>query len=156
MTMRITDLEKFSLEQVWRPYWPTWLKMHGEEWDQHTRLTKPHMPLDETANELRKRSPWSDMVVGRLVGCRVEFPYWVMHDLVDVVRERIDEAVGFDRSKGGAPYGIGMYVDESKRLRELLVDGGALMDQMLLDIGSVRPLTSPTDVYAWRVKAGLE
>lgn len=155
MKTRVTDLDEFSLDHVWRPYWPTWLDMHGETWDQSSRLAEPLMGLIETAEELAKPSKWSDQVIGRLARIGVQFPSWVMHELVDVVLERIDEVNGVDRSKAGIPMGLSMYTDETKRLRGLLDEGSDLMDQLLLDVGSERPVVGPDGVNAWRRKAGI-
>ena len=91
--MRVTDLEKFSLEEVWRPYWPTYdrgdlprpVNAHG----MLERLQVAPASLAATADALQVDDEWSRRVIRRLASCDVEFPPWVLHPLVDVVRGRI-------------------------------------------------------------------
>ena len=78
--MRVTDLDDFSLQQVWRPY----QGMVGYE----RRLDRPALPLDATADRLRQDTAWTKCVLDRLRGIGVEFPAYVQHPLVDVIVER--------------------------------------------------------------------
>ena len=85
---RVTDLDKFSLEEIWRPYWPMRTDLRS--------ATRPHLKrapksLADTAAELSIQSKWSDAVIDRLSRCRYVFPEWVQHPLVDVVKTRIAE-----------------------------------------------------------------
>ena len=84
--MKVTDLEDFSLQHIWRPY--QGMPGSGLDWSDKP-LPKVPMSLEETAARLRIPSPWSDAVIGRLAGCRVTFPSYVQHPLVDAVRDGI-------------------------------------------------------------------
>lgn len=88
-SMRVTDLDDFSLSHIWRPYWPTWLAMNGQEWDGRSHLDTAPMGMDETAAALKASSQWSDPVIARLRRINVTFPSWVVHPLVDVILERV-------------------------------------------------------------------
>ncbi|MDR6818482.1 hypothetical protein J2X76_003659 [Neorhizobium sp. 2083] len=79
--MRVTDLEKFSLEQIWRPY-----QTHkGFE----TRLEAAPYNLGETARMLQEDNEWSRAVIYRLCGVKPTFPAYIVHPLVDVVKAAI-------------------------------------------------------------------
>lgn len=79
MTKRVTDLEQFALEHVWRPY----QTLMGHE----KRLEKLPMSLEDTAKLLiTDDSGWAGNVLGRIVAIGFTFPPYVMHPLVDVVR----------------------------------------------------------------------
>jgi hypothetical protein len=90
---RVTDLEKFSLEDVWRPYWRSYDRGDlPRPVDAHGNLVRPAAPpltLAETAAALRVDDRWSRLVIQRLARCDVEFPEWVRHGLVDVVRDLV-------------------------------------------------------------------
>lgn len=88
-TLRVTDLERFALEQVWRPYWRQRPEFDGV--NDGSRLKKLPKSIEVTAAELAIQSTWSDLVIGRLAKCRpaFEFAPYVVHPLVDVVRERV-------------------------------------------------------------------
>lgn len=81
--MRVTDLEKFSLEQIWRPY-ATLLGITGS-------LKFAPLTIEGTAELLRSdHAPeWRKCVLGRLAQMRVEFPSHIQHPLVDAVRDGI-------------------------------------------------------------------
>lgn len=79
MARRVTDLDKFSLEQIWRPY----QTLAGFE---EARLEVAPMGLDETAQRLSEDSRWSRCVLERARACRFYFPDYVKHRLVDVVK----------------------------------------------------------------------
>ena len=77
--MRVTDLDKFALEEIWRPY----QTMKGYE----RRLERSPMSLTETALELlHDRTGWAQRVFDRLRGIGVQFPAYVQHSLVDVIK----------------------------------------------------------------------
>lgn len=74
---RVTDLEKFSLEEIWRPY----QTLKGFE----KRLDAPPYNLGDTARMLQDVSHWSRCVLDRLHKIGVSFPAYIQHPLVDVV-----------------------------------------------------------------------
>lgn len=78
MAERVTDLEKFCLEHIWRPY----QNLAGYE----RRLTALPMSLEQTAEKLREDSEWSRLVFGRLNAIGFRFPSYIHHPLVDLVR----------------------------------------------------------------------
>ncbi|RVL48443.1 hypothetical protein CN138_08920 [Sinorhizobium meliloti] len=76
---RITDLEKFALEQVWRPY----QNMKGYE----KRLEALPMSLEETAKLLiTDETGWAECVLDRIAAVGFTFPSYINHHLVDVIR----------------------------------------------------------------------
>lgn len=79
---RVVDLDKFSLEEIWWPYQN--FHAFGEK-----RLSSPPMSLEETAALLRERSEWSQCVIDRLSRIGVTFPRYIVHPLVDAVRDGI-------------------------------------------------------------------
>ena len=85
--MRITDLEKFALEQIWRPYQST----VGYE----KRLERLPVSLESTAESLKQDTEWTRCVLDRLRGIhrhrRITFPTYIQHPLVDVVRTALQE-----------------------------------------------------------------
>lgn len=83
--MRVTDLEKFALEHIWRPYWADAPLMRGprpERLPMGLGTTVRLMEMDDTG--------WTDMVVNRLAEIGVDFPDYVQHPLVDFLRQKID------------------------------------------------------------------
>lgn len=78
--MRVTDLEKFALEQIWRPY----QGMCGL-CEYEPRLERLPMSLEETAAQLLTDTEWSRCVVGRLAGIGITFPSYISHPLVTIV-----------------------------------------------------------------------
>ena len=80
--MLVIDLDKFSLEEIWRPF----QSMKGHE----RRLTAPAMNLDGTAKELLTdwiaKGEWSRCVIDRLSCIGVTFPAYVQHPLVYIVK----------------------------------------------------------------------
>lgn len=77
--MRVTDLDKFALEEIWRPY----QTMKGYE----RRLERSPMSLTCTAAELANDTTgWADRVFNRLRGIGVRFPSYVKNELVDVIK----------------------------------------------------------------------
>lgn len=76
--MRVTDLEQFALEQIWRPY----QSLAGYE----TRLTSLPMTLDDTARLLSEPSEWSARVIGRLRDIGLTIPAYIQCELADVLR----------------------------------------------------------------------
>ncbi|MQB09574.1 hypothetical protein DXT96_06855 [Agrobacterium sp. ICMP 6402] len=83
MTKRITDLEKFALEQVWRPY----QNQDGFAFAQEDRFEALPISLEETAKLLiSDESGWSKCVLDRISAIGFTFPSYIYHPLVDVVR----------------------------------------------------------------------
>ncbi|NTB01587.1 hypothetical protein [Agrobacterium tumefaciens] len=83
MTKRITDLEKFALEQVWRPY----QNRDGFAFAKEDRFEALPMSLEETARLLiTDESGWSKCVLDRISAIGFTFPSYIYHPLVDVVR----------------------------------------------------------------------
>ena len=81
MSKRITDLEKFALEQIWRPY------QNHESIGFEKRLEALPMSIGETANKLiTDDTGWSKCVLDRISAIGFTFPPYINHPLVDVVR----------------------------------------------------------------------
>lgn len=82
MSKRITDLEKFALEQIWRPYQGT-----GDYVPYEPRLERLPMSLEETAKLLiTDDTGWSKLVLDRVSAIGFTFPSYVQHELVNVVK----------------------------------------------------------------------
>jgi hypothetical protein len=77
---KITDLEKFSLEEVWWPYQT--MEPHCFE----ERLTNPPFDLLKTAELLRIKNEWTECVLSRIYAVGVYFPDYIRHPLVDVIQ----------------------------------------------------------------------
>lgn len=76
---RITDLERFALEHVWRPYQN---KMGYEK-----RLERLPVSLEETAKLLvTDETGWSKSVLDRIAAIGFRFPPYINHPLVDTIR----------------------------------------------------------------------
>jgi hypothetical protein len=80
---RITDLERFALEEIWRPY----QNIAGYE-DGLKALPKS---IDETAQMLALDTEWSRRVLSRIAAIGFSFPGYIRHLLVDVVRRAQSE-----------------------------------------------------------------
>lgn len=99
--MKVTDLEKFAFENVWRPYWP----MHpdagprsatGTPERYEDRFGKKRHTLMQTLTMLQENPDYRACVIGRLAAIGVRFPEYVKHPLVDAVREWLRD---FDAGK---------------------------------------------------------
>lgn len=78
---RITDLEKFALEQIWRPY------QNHSSLGFERRLEALPMSLEETAKKLiTDETGWAECVLDRVSAIGFTFPSYVCHSLVDVIR----------------------------------------------------------------------
>lgn len=99
MSTKVTDLEKFVREEVWRPYWPSHpeagprLSPSTPEPYQHglKRLgRRRHTPM-ETRNHLleHRDTEWHRMVIGRLARIGFWFPTYIVHPLVDYLDEEM-------------------------------------------------------------------
>ena len=81
MSKRITDLEKFALEQIWRPY------QNHESLRFERRLEVLPMSLEATAKKLvTDETGWSKLVLDRVCAIGFTFPSYIHHHLVDVIR----------------------------------------------------------------------
>lgn len=78
--MRVTDLDKFSLEHVWRPY-QTISPIPTEK-----RFESAPANLDETYRYLTQGGEWSRHVLARIKEIGVTFPDYVMHPIVYYIR----------------------------------------------------------------------
>lgn len=74
---KVTDLDQFLLEQIWRPY----QTKKGYE----DRLEAAPMGLDETLAELQAGGEWADLVLNRVRRCGFVFPPYVKHRLIDFI-----------------------------------------------------------------------
>lgn len=75
---RVTDLEKFALEEIWRPY----QSMKGYE----KRLEKLPCSLRETFEQLATdNTGWADRVLARTDAIGFSFPSYIVHPLVELV-----------------------------------------------------------------------
>ena len=80
--MRVLDLDKFSLEQIWRPY----QTMVGYE----RRLEKVPMSLTDTLAALKlAEGDWPESVLDRIARINPTFPPWISHPLVDYLKSEI-------------------------------------------------------------------
>jgi hypothetical protein len=82
-SMKITDLEKFTLEQVYRPYWAT---LMGGDYPRLAVLTSVHN-LDTAVRDLSENKEWAELVLDRIRRCEFIFPYYISHPLVDCIKE---------------------------------------------------------------------
>lgn len=93
--MKVTDLEKFALEEIWSPYWPAHPDSNSrpgnlETYRDHFNGRLNH-GIDETAQELSDHPEWRGLVIGRLAAIGVRFPSYVQHRLVRDVLAYIEE-----------------------------------------------------------------
>lgn len=82
---RVTDLDRFSLEHVWRPYQTKAFP------DLVGRLEKPPMNLSGTAAMLSEDGEWSRLVLDRIGRIGFYIPRYVVHPLADIVRKACDD-----------------------------------------------------------------
>lgn len=81
MATKVTDLEKFSLEQIWRPY----SGLAGLQ----RRPDVPPVGLFETSKMLAEDTEWSRHVLERIEACDFYFPPYIQHELVSVLGTRV-------------------------------------------------------------------
>jgi hypothetical protein len=106
--MRVTDLEKFAFEEVMRPFWPTlqeelpegdWRRQafripwEGEGFN-HVGGYRTREHAIHVVAELLERGPeeWRTSVFKRLYRMGVQFPDYIQHQLVTVVKTGIARA----------------------------------------------------------------
>ncbi len=80
---KITDLEKFALEHIVRPY-QDGLGLGFDE-----RVTKLPFTLDELADKLKKNNEWSRMVLDRIRRIKFYFPEYINHRLVQIIKDSL-------------------------------------------------------------------
>ena len=85
MNKKVTDLEKFVLEQVYRPY----QSMLTGKINSLERLGG-EFQLDNVIPLMRKNPEWKKYVLDRISLCGFYFPSYIKHPLVDYIK-RIDE-----------------------------------------------------------------
>ena len=92
--MKVTDLEEFAKNQIWRPYWPMHAEAettddgHWRDFDEWWRETRPN--LRTTLEMLRLRPDVRKAVVNRLSRIGVRFPSYIKHPLVTDMRDWLD------------------------------------------------------------------
>ncbi len=93
MSEKITDLEKFALEHVWRPYWP----MHPNAGPRQANGTperygdKLRHTLMQTLSALQENREFREAVLSRLSGIGVFFPGYIKHDLATYITRKLQE-----------------------------------------------------------------
>ncbi len=76
---RITDLEKFALQHIIRPY----QTRIGFGFDDH--IKKIPFSLDKIASMMLRKNEWSKIVLNRIVRIGFCFPSYINHRLVTVI-----------------------------------------------------------------------
>jgi hypothetical protein len=85
MNKKVTDLEKFALEQIVRPYQTMIVA------DDRHLFVLPYT-LDQLLEMLRdKHGDWSDLVLDRIYRCGFWFPPYIQSDLVTFIEIYITE-----------------------------------------------------------------
>ncbi len=79
---KVTDLEKFALEQVYRPY-ANKLLMVDTRFD---RLCN-HYQLDDIMLHFKDNPEWEKLVMNRIVGLLFTFPDYINHPLVEHIKQ---------------------------------------------------------------------
>ena len=77
---KITNLEKFALEQIFRPYQN--MLDFGEK-----RLDKLPMKIDEIPSFIEAHPEWWGMVKDRILRCKFYFPNYIQHKLLSYLRK---------------------------------------------------------------------
>lgn len=80
--MKVTDLEKFALEQVYRPYWSKLMQS-----DQRIDRLSEHYGLDDILLHFSADPEWATLVLDRIYRCKFVFPTYIVHPLVRHIAE---------------------------------------------------------------------
>jgi len=80
--MKVYNLEKFALEQIYRPF----QTMIGYDTDHHIEKL-PHT-LEATVALLKENQQWNDLVMTRIKMMGVKFPYYIKNYLVEYIEEQ--------------------------------------------------------------------
>lgn len=75
---KVTNLEKFALEQIFRPY----QTMLGFE----KRLEKLPFSIDEIPNLMANNPEWASVVLDRIKRIGFYFPVYIKHDIVRIIK----------------------------------------------------------------------
>lgn len=78
---KVTDLEKFTLTHIYRPYW----SIIGEG-DNLKRLGGAYK-LDNALERLNENLRWANFVLGRIKAIGFYFPDYIQHPLVSFLRK---------------------------------------------------------------------
>ncbi len=134
---RVTDLEKFALEEVWRPY----QNMMGYE----KRLERLPVGLEETARLLQADTTgWSKRVIDRIKNIGVTFPDYIQHPLVDLFGGGTKSDGGSESSRAVCPL-----TDPAKQTGG--TDASRLQASAGVASGPSDPAQEPDAVaYRWR------
>ena len=81
--IKVTDLEKFVLEQVFRPYQYLLL---GEDAPRLEKLTKEYC-VDNVLHLLNVCPGWANYTIDRIMNIGFYFPKYIKHPLVDMIKE---------------------------------------------------------------------
>ena len=84
MNKKITDLEKFCLEQV---YWPYQSMLPGGQGKRLEKLIFPY-DLDNALPLLKDYKDWASLVLNRIQGCKFYFPSYIKHPLVTFINKQ--------------------------------------------------------------------
>jgi len=87
--MKVTDFEKFVLEQVYRPYWN---KLFNTDVKRLERLSKDY-GLDSVLDLFVGNPEWEKLVMGRIKSLNFTFPEYIDHPLVDYIKNWTEEPV---------------------------------------------------------------
>ncbi len=79
--MKVTDLEKFVLEQVYKPYAPDLFNMDTR----FDRLSKEYN-LDTVLDLFKDHEKWRQLVMGRISRLPFTFPDYIKHPLVEYIK----------------------------------------------------------------------
>lgn len=90
--MKVTDLEQFTLEQIYRPY-QLCLGIGNERLE---KLTKEYN-LENARGLLIKNKKWSRLVLSRLQKIGIEFPPYIQHPLVNFIKNAME--IDWDKYK---------------------------------------------------------
>ena len=75
---KVTDLEKFALEHIFRPY----QNMIGYE----KYLDKLPMSIDEIPNLMTDEPDWAKCVLDRIHAIGFKFPTYINHNIVRIIK----------------------------------------------------------------------
>lgn len=80
--MKVYNLEKFALEQIYRPF----QNELGFSWK--NRLMKLPFPLDETVMVFEANPKWARIVLDRIKHLKVTFPKYIKHVLLKALENK--------------------------------------------------------------------
>ena len=80
MPEKITDLEKFALQHIVRPFQTT--GGFGDE-----SLKSIPVPLECLCDMLNEETEWSKLVLDRISRIKFRFPGYIKHPLVNIINE---------------------------------------------------------------------